>query len=62
MEKNANLHKKQIINLFKHFIWQSPKNTIHIQSVYLDKEERVKTFLDLVYTTMTIDEYAAIIS
>lgn len=57
---NEKLHKKQVINLFKHFNCPDYARPCNPEGVYLGNSERIKTFLDYVYTRLTAEELAEI--
>lgn len=59
-KSNEKLHKNQIINLFKHFECSEYGISGQPKGVYLTTSEKIKEFLDLLYTNLTPEELAEI--
>lgn len=54
------LHKNQVINLFTHFNCLNDGKFYSPKGVYLDNNEKIKKFIDYVYTKLTPEELAEI--
>lgn len=54
------LHQKQVVGLFKYFNCIAYGTYSHPKAVYLDTSEKIKDFLDLLYTKLTPEELAEI--